>query len=267
MDTSQAIRDTENALRDFISAVLSRSLGSDWVVRCGVSPERLDRWAERRTAELSRQAGGAVEERLIYFADFYDLKTILKKHWAGEFSDVLGDWKTMDVYLSQLEYFRDPSAHGRDLLPHQRDLICGITGEIRGRIVRYRSKRETAQDCFPRFESVRDSLGNVWTAGQSSRIALNTEMVLRPGDTVDFMAAARDPEDGPLEYSVRVMPGPSHEEVWQVEPEFRVTMTDEQIGDAVFVYLQVRSSREYHARGRLDDEVTFIYTVLPRRSV
>jgi hypothetical protein len=262
MDATQALRDAENALRDFIGAVLERSLGPDWVQSCGVTTDRLERWAARREEEARRHRGAAAEERLIYYADFYDLRTILKKHWAGEFAAALGDWKTMDVYLAQLERMRDPNAHGRDLLPHQKQLILGITGEIRGRIVRYRSKRETVADCFPRFESARDSLGSMWTAGQSSRIALHTELVLHPGDSIDFIASARDPEDAQLEYSIGVTP-PGTSSKWQEKPEFRVVMTQDQIRDFVMVTIRVRSARDYHASGSHDDEVSFIYTVLP----
>ena len=69
-----------------------------------------------------------MEERLIYYADFYDLKTILKKNWDTSFADALGDWKTFDVWLTELEKLRDPDAHRRELLPHQKSLIIGISG-------------------------------------------------------------------------------------------------------------------------------------------
>lgn len=78
-DISQTLRDTDNALRDFISYVLQEKLGSGWESKVGVSPERLSKWAERKEVEGKRQDAGAVDERLIYYADFYDLQTILKK--------------------------------------------------------------------------------------------------------------------------------------------------------------------------------------------
>jgi hypothetical protein len=146
IDITQALKDTENALRDFISSVLQKKFGGNWVEQCGVSPERIKRWQERKVEEEKRQKFGVIEERLIYYADFYDLKTILKKHWVGEFSEGLGDWKTMEVWLDELGRLRDPEAHRRELLPHQKHLAVGIAGEIRTRIVRYRSKQETSED-------------------------------------------------------------------------------------------------------------------------
>ena len=89
-------------------------------------------------------------------------------------------------------------------------------------------------------------------------------MVLHPGDAIDFLAAARDPDDCELEYSICVLPG-SGERVWQPEPEFHVVMTAGQISAGVYGYARVRSHRDYHAKGDYDD-VTFAYTVLPSRS-
>jgi len=101
-DVSQSLRDAENALRDFIASELGSVLGNDWETVCGVSDERLAKWRERKEAETRRQETGVVEERLIYYADFYDIKTILKKHWANTFGPALGDWKTLEVYLTEL---------------------------------------------------------------------------------------------------------------------------------------------------------------------
>ena len=119
MDTTQALKDTENALRDFIADMLSKSFGQGWEEKCGVSADRVEKWRERKKVEATRQETGVVDERLLYYADFYDLKNILKKHWSAIFSPALGDLKTFDVWLSELEKLRDPDAHRRELLPHQ----------------------------------------------------------------------------------------------------------------------------------------------------
>ncbi len=125
MDVSQTVKDTENLLRDFIAAVLESVFGRDWPAKCGVTAERVGKWEERRESEKARQEGGAVDPRLIYYADFYDIQTLLKKNWQ-KFAPALGDLKTMEVYLDELEKLRDPGAHGRELLPHQKQLACGI---------------------------------------------------------------------------------------------------------------------------------------------
>jgi hypothetical protein len=261
IDITQALRDTENALRDFVASVLSQSIGPEWIEKCGVTAERIDRWKARKKVEESRQEAGVVDERLIYYADFYDLKTILKKHWSGEFSEALGEWKTMEVWLEELERLRDPDAHRRELLPHQKHLALGIAGEIRARLVRYRSKKETAQDCFPRIESARDSIGNIWIP-QSSHDSFFTRTVLRTGDILDYLVTAQDPEDMPLEYGISVA---NADTIWQNHGEFSIRITEKCIGEKFGVGLFVRSPRSYHAHGTWDHCIEFYYTVLPKK--
>jgi len=264
LDITQELRDTENALRDFIASVLASILGDQWIEQLGVSEDRLSRWRERKAVEEKRQQTGVVEERLLYYADFYDLKTILKKHWP-HFSAALGDWKTMEVYLATLETLRDPDAHRRELLPHQKHLILGIGGEIRTCIVRYRSKQETAEDYFPRFESIRDSLGSIWVPGGSNYLKyVVTGHVLRPGDSVDFVCTATDPLGELVEYAIAVEQ--DLRTVWQREGSLRIQIEARHIMKTFVVHLLVRSLRNYHAHGASDDHVQFAYTVLPARS-
>ncbi|MDD2914389.1 MAG: hypothetical protein PHP70_03650 [Gallionella sp.] len=262
MDTTQALRDAENALRDFIALLLSKD-NPDWVSHCGIAPDRIERWKERKATEAKRQETGVVEERLIYYADFYDLKTILKRNWAGEFSAALGDWKTFEVYIGELEKLRDADAHRRELLPHQKHLVLGVSGEIRNRIVRYRSKMETPDDCFPRIESVRDSLGNLWVPGcdKGDLKAVGTNASLRPGDILEFVVTATDPEDMPLQYAVAITADSRPE--WQSNANLRFVIGESHIGRTFCLEVSIRSPRPYHARRSNDDSIIFIYNVLP----
>ena len=262
MDVTQALRDTENALRDFIAEVLTRTFASDWVQKCGIAPERINRWRERKEIEVKRQQTGAVEERLLYYADFYDLKTILKKNWSGEFSDALGEFKTFEVWLSELEKLRDPDAHRRELLSHQKHLALGIAGEIRTRLVKYRSKRETADAYFPRIESIRDNYGSLWTP--TSIGIVDTGTILRPGDTLEFIITAIDPLGEPLEYSLFLR----HADLdWQLSNILILSITCEHIQANFEVGGLIRSSREYHASAQWDDVKVFRYVVLPPKKV
>lgn len=261
MNVTQALKDTENLLRDFIVVVLQKSLGESWLDTCGVSGERITKWKERKTIEEKRQLSGVVEERLIYYADFYDLKTILKEHWSGEFSKALGDWKTMEVWLSELEKLRDPDAHRRELLPHQKHLILGISGEIRTRLIRYRSKQETSEDYYPRIESARDSLGNIYTFGNIAFI--DTKMCLHIGDVVEFVVTASDPLGANLQYCLNLFSVGADN--WQTSNVMALTIWKMDVRKEFTVSLFVRSPREYHARGSFDDAVHFRYEVLPPR--
>lgn len=260
-DITQALKDTENSLRDFISNILTKAFGTTWEDRSGVSAERVANWKERRSSEENRQKTGVVEERLIYYADFYDLKTILKKHW-DKFAVALGEWKVMEVFLGELEKLRDPNAHHRELMPHQKQLASGIAGEIRTRLIRYRSKQETSEDYFPRLESVRDSLGNIWLPPGLSNFT--TGAVLRPGDIVDFVVTASDPLGQPLSYAAHK--SPVGVGIWQASNTMSVAITDADIARWFYVSIQILSPRKHHAHMFYDDHVEFIYTVLPKRS-
>ena len=131
METTQTLKNTENALRDFIAITLKESLGKKWVLNCGVSKERIGKWIERKTEEEKKYVAGVAEERLIYYADFYDLKKIIEKNRDKDFKKVFSSQKTINLYLDILHNFRNPDAHRRELLPHQEYLILGIAGEIR----------------------------------------------------------------------------------------------------------------------------------------
>jgi hypothetical protein len=266
LDATQALREAENALRDFIGDSLERALGAGWEEQCGVTEERLVKWRERRQVEEKRQQTGVTEVRLLYYADFYDLKTILKKHWSQHFAAALGEWKTMEVWLSELEKLRDPDAHRRELLPHQHSLALGISGEIRTRIARFRSAQDTGESAFPRIESVRDSLGTIWTRGNF--IVKGTGKTVRPGETVDFVITASDPlDEDQLQYSVTVgtplSSGPWVEGSWRETNSFSVTFEDAHVGLGRLVDFGVRSRRRFHAYNSYDDHLSFLYDVLP----
>jgi hypothetical protein len=263
MDVTQALKDTENSLRDFIAFILNSSLGSEWEYKCGISEDRLNKWKERKESEKKRQESGARDERLIYYADFYDLKTILKKHW-NLFSSALGDLKTFEVLLSELEKLRDPDAHGRELLPHQKNLILGVSGELRTKIAQYRSSQETADSYYPRIEFAADNLGNSWKPGEDNWVKTKTR--LRPGDVLEYVVTASDPLGEPLQFKCEF--GRSNFGVgdkWTKENSFTFEVTDEHVGKLFAVIISVRSNRKFHACQSYDDYVQFIYEVLPPR--
>jgi len=262
IEATQAIRDVENLLRDFISGTLEISFGPEWIGKCGVTPERIEKWKQRKGDEERRQQGGVVEPRVIYYADFYDLSTILKKNW-DKFAPALGDFKTLEVYMGELEKMRDAGAHGRDLLPHQQQLANGIAGEIRTRLIRYRSKQETSEAYFPRIESARDSLGNVWTPETGHGLSLFTKSILRPNDKIDFIVTASDPEGAALRYSMEV--GHQAIQEWQEHGTFSLAILERHIAKMLSVGFRIKSPRAHYAHPGFDDSVEFFYTVLPRK--
>ena len=261
MDITQSLKDTENSLRDFISTILFNKFGRDWIEHCGVPDERLNKWADRAEEERKRQKFGTIENRLIYYADFYDIKTILKKNW-NLFVDALGEWKVIEVWLDELDKLRNPDAHRRELLPHQKQLAAGIAGEIRTRIIRYRSKLETPEDYFPRIENVRDNLGNIWSAGQI-QITIYTGLILHPGDIIEYVITAADPLGQDLKYGISRNPGPNTIK-YQKSNTIAYLVLPRDVGRLFNLSLCIISHRQYHAIGDFcDDLIEFSYSVLP----
>lgn len=263
MDITQSLKDAENSLREFISTILSKKFGKDWIEHCQVSDERLRKWSARAEEEKKKQRFGTIENRLIYYADFYDIKTILKKNWAL-FADALGEWKVMEVWLGELEKLRNPDAHRRELLPHQKQLAAGIAGEIRSRIVRYRSKLETPEDYFPRIESVRDNYGNIWSAGQIQR-TIYTGIILHPGDLLEYVITAADPLGEEMKYGISRNPGPNNIK-YQKSNTITYLVGRGDIGRIFNLSLCIISHRKHHAIGDFtDDFIEFSYSVLPNK--
>ena len=156
--------------------------------------------------------------------------------------------------------------HRRELLPHQKSLIIGLSGEIRTCIVRYRSKMETPDDCFPRLECIRDSVGTSWNVGTGSRTGMvTTKLCLRPGDKIDYVVTASDPQGGPLKYSIRVFHS-GDDTTWTDSNELSLTVEERHISRDFTVILAVKSERDYHASADSDDSLMFIYTVLPNKA-
>jgi len=254
MEETKALKEVENSLRDFISALMNEEKGSEWINSCGISSDRIIQWKERREVEKKKQKFGTPEDRLIYYSDFFDLSSIIDKSWNDKFKAALGDKATILLFLKILDDFRNPDAHRRELLPHQKHLIIGISGEIRNRIVLYRSKKETGEDYFPRIESVRDNLGNLCTP---EHMVVDTKLTLRPGDKLTFVVTATDPLGEALEYSCL------DNVSWQESNIIEIEIENKHIAKEQDFIIRIRSKRNYHAIGIWDDTAFFRYTILP----
>jgi len=65
VDPAESINAVEVALRDLIELVLAEEFGSDWIGECG-TPEKIERWASRRTEEMKQRDSTVPEQRLLY---------------------------------------------------------------------------------------------------------------------------------------------------------------------------------------------------------
>lgn len=261
LNESEALKDVENSLRDFISAVLWEKYKENWIQKSGVTPERILQWETKKNEEVKKLKSGITEERLIYYSDFYDLETIILKNWDSDFKAVFHDMSTFKVYFKILADFRNPDAHRRELLTYQKHLIIGISSDIRNKIVTYRSKMETDDDIFPRLESIRDNFGNVWIPNKYTLDVVFTKTVLHPGDLLEYIIKATDPLGGKLFYQLLGFGD------WQEENVLSVKIGIEHIRKDARISILLKSARDYHAQSFFDQSANFNYRIIPKKGV
>lgn len=257
MDIGQAIKDSENALRDFLEYSLERNLGADWTEKCSIPAARVDKWHERKAQSEIDSAPNSGEERILYYAPYEDLYDLISHNWIGDFQATFTDRDQLLAYLKVLEKYRHPDMQRRELLVYQKHLILGISGELRSKITAFRSLMEIGKEGYPRVEYIKDSLGNMWVPGKPRRVKTNCN--LHPGMTIEFIVQANDPEGMPLEYKL-------HGDKWQSGNILFFTVAPKHVQKQAQLSITIRSPRKFHAYPLgYDDRVVFEYQILPNK--
>lgn len=137
-DPAHALEALENSLRLAIRSVL----GDSW--ETVFDSEKTSRIVERQDEDRRHRHGAIVNDDRLAYTELHDLHTIIDKRWADGFKDVFGDKRRFDVYLKTVEGLRNVSAHNRQFLPFEVDLISGVSGRIRNQVTLYRSSQDPA---------------------------------------------------------------------------------------------------------------------------
>lgn len=249
----------ENTIRDFLAFIFHRKYGDNWLDHISISEGRKESWQQRKETEVKRLSTQSLEQRILYYSDFYDLKTLILKNWDGEVQKAFKDKKMVEVFLTELEKLRDPNAHRRSLYSYQGDLIRGISGELRTRIMKYRGKKENPDDYFPVIEAVSDSLGNQIATPSYAQMLVSDEVV-RVGDEIEIQVFSTDPMGEKLEFSIERI----GDERWTENSTRKILFSEEDIGKTCDINICVKSKRDYHAYGSFDDYISIRYVVLPK---
>lgn len=192
------IQEYENIMRQIILSIL----GNDDSVDFGITDDRLNKWKEKREIERKKYSGVLTENRLIYYSDFYDLKTIIDKNW-NLFKQILEDKKNFEVTFKKIETFRNTKSHGRPLFTHQNKLIEGILGEAKALLVKYHNKNADMNDYFIRILRISDSLGNSWTPNHPNISGMTTKSHVRVDDRINIIIEAFDPKSREITYQLK----------------------------------------------------------------
>ncbi len=255
MELHRSIKDAENALRDFLEYSLERSQGDQWTSTCGLSESQIETWRDRKLQSEADQIPNGGDERLIFYAPFEDLYELVALNWVGDLQAAFTDLDRLITFMKIVEQYRHPDIQRRELFVYQRHLIMGVTGELRAKIVAYRSLMEVGKEGYPRIEYIKDSLGNIWVPGKPRRV--KTNLTLYPGMRIEYIVQATDPEEMPLEFKI-------HGDRWQSGNILFFDVAEKHVKKQTQINITIRSSRKFHAYPLgYDDRVVFEYQIIP----
>jgi hypothetical protein len=241
------INEYENLLRD----IIIYHLGID-PLNYKISPERIQIWDAKKEIESKRKIG-LVEDRMIYYSDFYDLKTIIVKNWDA-FTPVFLNKKRFEIFFDEVERYRNSIAHGRPLLKSQLLILEGILQDQKNLRAIYHNKNEMKDDYFIRINKVSDNLGNSWT----SSIQVN-KTPLRVGDTYELLIEAVDPKNREIEYEVSFTS--SGHRIVQNDNRFNIEITPNLIAQTTMLFISVRTP---NAEYKNENAFQIVCTILPK---
>jgi hypothetical protein len=184
----------ENTLRKLIIFLLGKEVES-----YKISEDRIEKWKEKKVIQSKKNNNVLFEKRLIFYSDFYDLKTIIDKNWTV-FLPILKNKKRFEIFFKEIENFRNTVAHGRNLTLGQEQLLNGILSDLKNSITIHHNKNEMKEDYFLRITQVNDNLGNVW-----DDIINQVKPILRVGDDYEITIEANDPKDRKVEYCINTI--------------------------------------------------------------
>ncbi|WP_143671275.1 hypothetical protein [Streptomyces sp. Ru87] len=198
------------------------------------------------------------------YTELYSLTQLIIKNW-DEFKPVFGDLARTKVLLGVLEDFRNPVAHSRQLLPFERDLLSGASGQLRNQISLHLAQGDGYWRYYPTIESVTDSFG--YLAGDSYAADIKgCKMRLNVGDRIEFHCMANDPRERNLEWRLEVGINSRREQVdtaTGVPAELVWEIGERHVGEKRWVRISVAHDGRFHRKGDFDDERFQTYHVNP----
>ena len=241
----------ENTLRRIVILILGGGDNADYKV----TPERLEKWKEKREIENKKYKGGNPEQRIIYYSDFFDLKPIIINNWQ-KFTVILGKQRQFESNFDQIETLRNTISHGRSIFPFQEALIKGITGALKSMLVKYHNQNMKVEDHFIRILKMSDNLGNQWEIGNLNISGMITKSTLRVDDTINIVVEAYDPKDRDIYYEF------SSSEFHEINQtgNLELTITKEMIKPRYQFHVKAFTENEEYKN---EDYKVFHYGVIP----
>ncbi|MEU4564456.1 hypothetical protein AB0F72_39260 [Actinoplanes sp. NPDC023936] len=268
MEPTEALRSIETALRLLIIDVLGES---SWLSSPGApDPGRLE---EKQSEEAKRRDGVFVSQNLIDYAETYHLTAMVEKSWE-KFKPALKDRGRTLAFFGILEDIRNSVAHSRELAPFERDLISGISGQIRSQVSIYRSQQVRDGRYYPLIEAVKDNFGSEGQTDQGRGI--RRTMRLDVGQTLTFEGSAFSARNKAVRWQVV----PKVDSIFGAHDEkaidagegetfrFDYTVKEQDVHETFAVEIRIAADSRFHRYGGnspvgFDDSRMFLYAVNP----
>lgn len=243
------INEYENVLRRLIINIIGKNDNSEYKV----SHDRLEKWKEKRIIEHKKNKNVTYENRIIYYSDFYDLKTIIIKNWEL-FKPIFHDKKRFEIFFEELENYRNTISHGRNLTLSQENLLKGILLDLKTQITIFHNKNEMKEDYFIRLTKISDNLGNIWISDNSK-----PKPVLRVGDDYELLIEAFDPKNRTISYKIFTLR--NNFNLTQISNRFCIKIDNNLVGQNVTFYI-VAFTPEAEYKNEVTHSISM--TILPQ---
>jgi hypothetical protein len=265
MEPTEALNTCENALRN----IIGRLMGDAW--QSSLNSRQRSAIQHSKENEEEGRHGVNVSDDLLAFTDTLHLTKIIEANWPL-FAPVFKNETRTRVSFEALNSYRRTAAHNRELRPFERDLLSGISGQIRNQVALYLSEESAPAKFYPLIESVVDSHGNLPRSGMT--LQGHTKPRLQVGDVISFDCRGVDPRGLNLHWALKFARDVIIGQLTIPYGEFmgeRVTLsiavTAAHVGEDIFAQIQLRNDSPFRRRQEIyeqyDDARTFQYAVDP----
>lgn len=274
-DLQEFVSTAETALR----AVVKSVLGDRWLESHGApNPNRLEK---NRDRARERRDGAVVPDGLEAFLDIQHIIDVVEANWSM-FEPVFKDRDRTLVLLDVLRRYRNERAHNREMVPFERSLLRGASGQLRNQIGLYRSSVAGHRDHYPVIERVSDQFGNVGT-DDSWSLRGSPQVRLDVGSQLLFECRGFDPRGRTIEWVLTTHLEASdlteaENERWKPlgkDDRLVLHIDESMVGEKLYVNVLMRSTGKHHLESGMiwtqveyetvgfDQMVRFTYAVNP----
>lgn len=262
INESESIRTLEESLRTVISFALEIKYGNNWLDKLKIDKKKIEDWKSKREEERKRFRNNILENRLLYYSDFYDLKTIILKHWDDCFSEVFKEKKEFEVLFDIVGGFRTNIAHHRLLYNHQKVLLKGIEERILFQIADYRADRDNEDSYFPKITNVLINGYDITDISQSLKLH---EKKYHVGDKIRVAIKAIYPPDVKIKYAIFIDgDGVLSDKFYSDKNEVEFILKRKHI-PSIKIKAIIKSTEDYHRLNEYDGLWEQYIHVLPNK--